>query len=127
MISYDSTSLIPLCPESFDAAWTTFADAIRVQLHSDTPFPTLISTTLKSCNDAFADIPRLVEASKPLTSEVIRATIERLEQMLEADDSVEIDRAVLGSFVVVLNTFGDELFASTELASVSSNCKVGFG
>lgn len=118
--------LMPFCLELSDAAWTTFADAIRVQLHSDTPVPTLISTALKSCNDAFVDIPRLVKASKSLTSEVIRATIERLEQMLEADESLEIDRTVLGSFVVVLNTFGNELFAVPELASVSGDCTAVF-
>lgn len=41
--------------------------------------------------------------------------------MLDADDSLEIDRAVLESFVVVLNTFGKELFTAPELASVSSD------
>ncbi|KAF7796133.1 hypothetical protein EIP86_007306 [Pleurotus ostreatoroseus] len=108
--------------ELFDIAWNTFSSAVRVQLHTTTlPIPTLISPVLSACTKVFAEVPRLSQAGKSFKSEVIRMTIERFEQMLEADDSVERDQTVLDSLVGVLDTFGKDLFVVPELASVGTH------
>ena len=80
----------------------------------------MISATLNSCTEVFAEVPRLSQVGKVLKSEVIQTTIERFEQILEADDIVEHDQTVLDSLVVVLNTFGKDLFVVPELASVGT-------
>ncbi|OBZ77520.1 E3 ubiquitin-protein ligase listerin [Grifola frondosa] len=100
----------------FDAAWNVLATNIRSQVVTmEGNISTLVPTVLKAFSNQFEKDTVPAVASSALIREVVQSALEHCENILKSEEGTTPER--VSSLVGILDTFGDFLFQSPELAA----------
>ncbi|CDO70174.1 hypothetical protein BN946_scf184774.g2 [Trametes cinnabarina] len=108
------SSLYKLRPELFEVAWQILADAVqRMVVNRDDAVSTLMPEVLKQLSEELDPATAPGQAARNLVSQVMRNALDQCAVLLQTD---EIINKHVESFIKILDTFGEHVFADAEVS-----------